>query len=157
MLAIIKAHPGLNLLRASHLLSLPRYFPRATGDLCIRRPFSQMSIPMQPLHEPLALGTVLYSDTGREFRVEEALLERRIGSTFLCVYRARYTTLCLLYSATIAKTYGKGLRRRNLSSKISFLASSNTIKIYRRKRLHIRMCELSLIPSKRSKSLSIRS
>lgn len=48
---------------------------------------------MQSLHEPLALGTVLYSDAGREFCVEEALLERRIGSTFLCVYRVRYTTL----------------------------------------------------------------
>lgn len=51
-----------------------------------------MSTTMQSLQEPLALGTVLHSDTGREFHVEEALLERRAGSTFLAVYRAGYTT-----------------------------------------------------------------
>ncbi|KAJ5569991.1 uncharacterized protein N7459_009421 [Penicillium hispanicum] len=47
-----------------------------------------MSTIPQSLKEPLALGTLLRSDSGQTYNVEEALLERRIGSTFLCVYRA---------------------------------------------------------------------
>lgn len=50
-----------------------------------------MSTTLQSREEPLPLGTMLKSGSGRNYKIEEILADRR--KPLLCVYRARYVLL----------------------------------------------------------------
>lgn len=76
----------------SLLPSLPtKPLPLVTRYPGLGRQFSRryaMSTTLQSHKEPLSLGTRLKGDSGRIYRIEDVLTDRR--KPLLCVYRARY-------------------------------------------------------------------
>lgn len=79
--------------------SLTRFLPSVSHASYLGRQLSQlhrMSTTLQSRNEPFSLGTMLKSDSGRTYKIEETLADRR--KPLLCVYRARYVFVELPFS-----------------------------------------------------------